>query len=115
MEIKKNLRLIFRLLGLIGLMMIFYTTGVPLEIIVILAILYLTLIFYRDKIKSKIDRLLHAHIPGFENQHKFVKTAVIFIFFILVYVILKQILFFGLSLFGIDMQKIILNSLGVNV
>jgi len=106
-----NKKLSIRLFFVFLLLLSFSQLGFPLEVLIVLGIVFVLLMLYRDKLKSKIESLFHIHIPGFKNLHPWARTALILIGFYIVYIILKQMIYFGLSLIGFDINLMISNYL----
>jgi hypothetical protein len=94
------------------LLFVFYKLGFPFYFIVGMGIFILLLVLLKGKLFNKIDSFLTAKLPFLSKQSPRVKKLIIAIAFVLAYIILKQIIFFVLSQFGIDVQKIIMD--GVN-
>jgi hypothetical protein len=101
----------FRLVFLFLMLISFYLVGFPLELIILLGAISLAFLVFRGSIKEKLNGLMHLHIPGFGNLHPWARAALLFIVFLLVYMVLKQILYFALYLFGFDIQGMTQNAI----
>lgn len=102
--------MIIRLLFLPVFMYIFYTLGFSLEAVAILGIFFLIIILLRGKIWETAERTIEKYLPFTKSWPDWAQKALVFLAFILIYYILKQILFFVLLLFGIDMQEMIMSA-----
>ena len=111
MEYKTYLRLFLVLL----LLYYFYTSGFPLSQVIILGIFFIAIVFLRGPLYKKIDSVLVEKFPFIKSIHPWAKKLLMLLVFILVYILLKQIVFFLLSFAGIDMQGMLIESImGMN-
>jgi len=110
--LKNNRRTYLRIIIFATLLFVFYKLGLPFYFIIGAGIFILLLILLKGKLFNKLDSFLTAKLPLLSRQSPRVKRLIIVIAFVLAYIILKQIIFFILSQFGIDVQKIIMD--GVN-
>jgi len=109
---KNNLKTYLQITTSAILLFIFYKLGFSFYFIIGMGIFILLLVLLKGKLFNKLDSFLTAKFSFLSKQSPRVKKLIIIIAFILAYIVLKQIIFFILSQFGIDVQKIILD--GVN-
>jgi hypothetical protein len=106
-DIKKILRVfIFALL-----LYTFYQLGIPLYSIVILGVFIFLLMFLKGKIYRKIDSFMTKKFLFVSKLNPFARRVLIIIVFIVIYMILKQFIFIILKLAGVDIQKMISESI----
>ncbi|MFH1391968.1 MAG: hypothetical protein ABIH20_06665 [Candidatus Diapherotrites archaeon] len=105
---------ILRLLLVPLILYMFYTLGFPLEIIAILGVLYIALILLRGKIWRTAERVIEKYLPFTKTWPNWAQKALLIIFFILIYLVLKQIIYFLLGLVGIDLEKMLLASMNIS-
>jgi hypothetical protein len=108
---KKKVGLILQIIYILFILGLFYYLGFPLPYIAIMAIIILLLILFKGKLYRKLDSLLSRRLPFLSKLKPWIKKLIIITFFILIWIILKQIIFGVLKMAGIDVQKIIMNSL----
>ncbi|MFH1240069.1 MAG: hypothetical protein V1672_02535 [Candidatus Diapherotrites archaeon] len=106
-------RLIIRLLLLPVFLYIFYTLGFSLEAIAILGSFFVVIILLRGKIWETAERTIEKYLPFTKSWPEWAQKVLLVIFFVLIYYSFKQILFFILMLFGIDLQEIMMASYGL--
>ncbi|UMX47988.1 MAG: hypothetical protein L7H18_00380 [Candidatus Nealsonbacteria bacterium DGGOD1a] len=110
--LKNNPKAYLQIITFAILLFVFYKLGFPSYFIVGMGIFILLLILLKGKLFNKIDSFLTARLPFLSKQSPRVKKLIIAIAFVIAYIFLKQIAFFVLSRFGVDVQKIIMD--GVN-
>lgn len=101
-----------RLLLLPFLLYSFFLAKFPLEIIVFFGIFFLLMILFRTHFYQKIEFLLGEKFPFIHDWHPWKKKLLIILVFILIYTILKSVIYFSLNVFfGIDIEKMLLENL----
>jgi hypothetical protein len=108
--LKNNQKIYLQIITSAILLFVFYKLGFSFYFIIGMGIFILLLVLLKGKLFNKLDAFLTAKLPFLSRQSPRVKKLIIVIAFILAYIILKQIIFFVLSQFGIDVQKMILDS-----
>lgn len=79
-----------------------YVSGMPLEMIIIFALVILFFMLFRKKIKPIIDNLFD-HIEILSKIPIKYRPVITFLFLLVIFIIIKQIIYFLLSyFFGID-------------
>ena len=106
-----NWRIFLRVILFVILLYTFYRLGMPLHFIIIIGLFILLFMFLKGKLYSKLDHFLVEKFPFLSKQKPWVQRVIIVLSFILIYMILKQIIFFVLIQFGIDMQQIMTESI----
>jgi len=102
----------FRLLMVPLLLLSFFIAGLPLEVIIIFGIFFLLVILFRTKAYAKIEYHLGERFPVIHDWHPWAKKALIILVFILIYTIIKQVLYFSLDFFfGINIEEMLLESM----
>jgi hypothetical protein len=110
--LKNNQKAYLQIITSAILLFVFYKLGFPFYFVIGTGIFILLLVLLKGKLFNKIDSFLTARLPFLSKQSPRVKKLIIAIVFVIAYIILKQIAFFVLSRFGVDIQKIIID--GVN-
>ena len=87
-----------------------YIAGMHLEIIAILGIVFLGFILLRGRIWKAAEKSIELHLPFTKKWSEWAHKAVVLILFIVIYIILKQIIYILLGLAGIDIEQIIIDS-----
>jgi len=109
---KNNSKTYLQIITSAILLFVFYKLDFSFYFIIGMGIFILLLVLLKGKLFNKLDVFLTVKLPFLSRQSPRIKKIIIVIAFILVYIILKQIIFFVLSQFGVDVQNIILD--GVN-
>ncbi len=111
-KLNLNKKTWLRLLLLPFLLYSFYLAKFPLEIIVFFGVFFLLIILFRTHFYQKIEFHLGKKFPFIHEWHPWKKKALIILVFILIYGLIKQILFFSLNIFfGIDLEEMLLENL----
>jgi len=110
-----NWKIYLRILVLLIMLYTFYSLGMPLSFIILLGVVIIFLIFLKGTIYIKLDHFLCRKFPFLLKLHPWVKKVIIIVAFILVYMALKWIIFWILSLFGMDVQQMITQSMNQSV
>ncbi|MFH1664194.1 MAG: hypothetical protein ABH986_05310 [archaeon] len=101
-----------RLLLLPLLLYSFYLAKLPIEIIIIFGLFFLLIILFRTHFYDKIEFLLGEKFPVIHDWHPWQKKAIIIIVFILIYTVIKQLLYFSMDFFfGLNIEKMVLESM----
>jgi hypothetical protein len=106
-----NLRLYFRIFVYIILLSVLYTIEVPWPVVIFLGFLFLILILLKSKLYKKIDSFFTTHFPFLSEQKPWIRKVIIIITFILIYMAIKQIIYAFLGFFGVDVQRMISDSI----
>lgn len=112
MKQERSWRTYIQVFIFIMLLCIFYKLDFPIHIIILIGIIILLLIILKGKIYKKLDVFLTKRFSFLSRLNPRTKKLIIILTVILVYVLLKQIIFFILKMFGIDFQKMITDSIG---
>lgn len=103
-------KLAFRLAMVALILFAMYVGGIHAEILAMLGVLFIVLIFLRGKMWRLAEHILENHLPFTKGWPEWAEKVLLFLIFILFYIVLKEMLYFVLGLFGIDITKIIMNS-----
>ncbi len=90
----------------------FYQLGLSLPSTIALGVIFIVLILLRDPIKRNSNRLVNEKLPFLNKLPPWLKRIIVILAFFLIYAILKQAIFYGLKLLGIDLREMILKSTG---
>ncbi len=93
----------------------FYTLDFPLYILILIGIVILLLILLRGRLYKKLDDFIRKKFPFLSKHKTWVRKLIIIILFVLIYILLKQIIFLILKMAGIDVQKMITDSINQSV
>ena len=105
---KKYIRILFVFLLLCS----FYQLGVSWPGLLILGAVFLTLALLKDPIKQNSNKLVNEKLLFLDKLPNWLRKVIVFLIFLLIFIILKQAIFFGLKLMGIDLREMILRSTG---
>ncbi len=98
-------KFIIRIVFVVFLLYSFYLLGTPLIYLPIMGIFFISMIILRGKFYKKLEDFLDKKLPFMQKWSSRKKRVLIILIFIIVYTIVKQIVFFGLLLMGIDLQQ----------
>ncbi len=104
-----------RILLFAGLLYLLYNLGFSLYFIISIGIVLLLLTLLKGKLYKKLDNCLSKKFPSLSKLKPWIKKLILIAIFILIYALLKQIIFLVLKVFGIDIQKIILESINPSI
>jgi hypothetical protein len=99
----------------IFLLYLFYSLGFSLYFTIILGIVLLLFILLKGRLYKKLDNFLIGKFPFFSKQKPWVRKLIVILTFILIYFILKQIIFLTLKQCGIDVQQRIIESINSSI
>lgn len=109
MNVDKKLAL--RLLFVCLILFSFYQLGLPIELICLLGILFVGLILLRGKLWKTTGTIIENHLPFTKNWPGWSQKLVLILIFFIIYLAVKQTLFFVIGLTGIDLQQLISQAL----
>ena len=104
---RARLRICLQVLISVLLLVFFYSVGLPLYFIVFIGLFIVLMIFLKGKLYRSLEKFMNKRLPFPSKLKPWLKKLIIVVVFILVYMFLKQIIFFVLEQFGIDVQQII--------
>jgi lysylphosphatidylglycerol synthetase-like protein (DUF2156 family) len=105
----------FRLAMVPLMLLAFYSMGFPREYLVLLGIILILLVLFRDAFYRKIDGFLTSMIPSLERLPSWARKLILIAIFILAYFLLKQVLFISLKLAGFDIERILADAINRTV
>jgi len=108
---KMNFKKYIRFFIIIILLVLFYLMGLSLELIIFLGIFMLLLLIFRTKLYNKVGEIIKTNFKFVSKLPKWAVRILIVIIFILIYILIKQIIFEVLKIFGLDIQKILVDNL----
>lgn len=106
--------LAFRLLMVPLLLYCFYALGMPVEALVVLGALFIALIVLRGKVWKAAEHVIERYLPFTRTWPGWAQKALIFLLFVLVYMVLKQVVYLLLGLVGVDLEGIIISAYDMN-
>jgi len=104
-----------QILSIIGLLYFFYYLGLPLYYLGLIGIMSILLILLKGKIYRKLEGYINKKFPKISEQPSWIKKLIIIGLFVIIYILIKQVIFTFLKMVGIDIQKIILENLNKSV
>ena len=110
-----NWRFWLRVVIVVLILYSFFRTGLSLEYVIILGIIFVLIIFLRGKLYRKINQLMTKHFKFLSTARPWVKKLIIILVFIIIYLILREGVFLVLKLAGVDVQKILVESMNQSV
>lgn len=110
-----NLRKYTQVFILAILLYSFYQLGIPLYSIAIIGVFIFLLMFLKGKIYRKIDSFMTRRFLFVSKLNPWARRLLIIIIFIIIYMILKQFIFIILKFIGVDIQKMIYESMNQSI
>ncbi|MFH1391812.1 MAG: hypothetical protein ABIH20_05865 [Candidatus Diapherotrites archaeon] len=101
---------ILRLLLVPVILYALYTLELPFEIIAVLGVLYIALILLRGKIWRTVERAIEKYLPFTKTWSDWKQKLLLILFFIILYFVLKQVIYFLLGFVGINLEEILLSA-----
>lgn len=99
-----------RLLMIPLFLAIFYQLGLPIETLILFGLLLLAFILLRGHIWKSAEHALERFFPFVKQWPEWAQKIALFVLFIIIYLVLKQIVYALLALAGIDLQTLIENA-----
>ena len=96
-----------RILLLAGLLYLLFDLGLSLYLVISVGIVFLLLMVLKGKLYKKLDNFLVEKFPSLSKLKPWVKKLIIIAIFLLIYTVLKQVIFLFLRMAGVDIPKII--------
>jgi predicted RND superfamily exporter protein len=106
-----NKKLLFQIIYSIIILGILLSIGVEFHLIIILGILFALIIFLKGKLYKKVRQFTDKRIPFLSKLPSWLHKTIIFLLVILIYILIKQTLFFLFKICGIDLQEILLENI----
>ena len=103
--------LIIQIIYSLIILFLFYYLGFSIYSLLVLAILFTMIILLKGKLYNKIKETINKKFPKFAKLPSWLNKLIIIFIFILIYLILKQIIFYLLKLAGMDIEKTMMDSL----
>lgn len=100
---KKYISIVFVLLLLCS----FYQLGIPLPQLIALGIVFIIIVLLKDPIRQGSDKLVNEKFVFLNKMPDRLKKIIIFLIFLLIFMVLKQAIFFGFKSMGIDLEETI--------
>lgn len=108
---KKDIGMPLQILISIAALVFSYYMGLPLHILIPLGLFILLFILLKRNFYGKLNAFLSRKFSIISKQKPGVKRLIAIAVFILAYVLLKQIIFYGLKILGIDLRQRIIESI----
>jgi hypothetical protein len=108
---KRSVAKYIQIIYIIGLLVLFYFLKFPLPFIAGMGLVFVLIIFLKGKLYRKIESFMDKKFPFLVSLNPTIRKIIIILIFILFWVLLKQIIFMGFNLAGIDLQDIMIESL----
>jgi hypothetical protein len=89
------------------MLFLLFSAGIRLEFIALILIMYLAIWIFRGRAKKSIEHRLHLHVPNFKNWPGWAKSVMTFAILIAILIVLKEMVYFGLSVFGIELKAML--------
>jgi len=112
---KAGWRVYLQILSSLILLFLLYSLGTPLYLVLLFGVFILFLVFLKGKLYTKIDHYLTKRFTFISKLSPLAKKFVIVIIFMIIYLILKQVIYSGLKVFGVDIQKTLFDSINQSV
>lgn len=103
--------LIFQIIYSAIILGLFYYIGFSFYALAIIAVLFAAIILLRGKLYSKIKDFADKKFPALSKLPAWVKKLIIILFFILIYLLIKETIFAILKFAGVDVQEIMMNNI----
>lgn len=108
--IKNNQKIYWQVAISVILLFILYKLNLPFYYIIGLGLLIILLIFLKGRYYDKLDAYITSKLPFLATKSPRARKIIVAVIFILSYILLKQVIFFILARFGIDVQRAIMDS-----
>ena len=108
-------KIYLRLAAVAFLLYVFYTAGMPRNVIVVLGAFLISLVLLRGVLYRKIDAALVKRFSFVRRLHPWMKKVMIIAIIIAIYVLLKQTAFFALSIAGFDVRQMMAESINASI
>ncbi len=72
-----------------------------------MGVLFVSMIIFRSSVYKKLENVLDEKLPFIQKWSPRKKKILMILIFIIIYTIIKQIVFFTLLLMGLDLQQIL--------
>ena len=89
-----------------------YSLGLPILLAVSLGVFFIVIIYLKEPVYKKIDGFLIGRFPATASWPSWGRTLLVLVLFVLLYALMKLVLFELLKLVGVDVQRIMLE--GIN-
>lgn len=106
-----NKKLIFQLIYVVALLLLFYYLNFSIYFLLVVGLFFILIIFLKGKIYKNINNFASKQIPLLKKFPNWIQKLIIIIVFILIYILIKEIIFFILNLIGIDIRGMLINSI----
>ena len=106
---KKEIRIVWSLIFLSAL----YLMGTSLTLILIFGVYLIAMFFLRGKMWKLSEHVLETYLPFTKKLPDWLEKIVLVSIFIVFLLFLKNMIYFTLSLVGIDLQQMILEVMGM--
>jgi len=106
-----NKKLIFQLIYVVALLLLFYYLNFSIYFLLVVGLFFILIIFLKGKIYKSINNFASEQIPLLKKFPNWIQKLIIIIVFILIYILIKEIIFFILNLIGIDVRGMLINSI----
>ena len=93
-----------KIIYFIAILYLLYAIGFSLQYVLIIAVMGIAIMLLRTKAYKKIDEYFSNKIEVYKNLDPKHKQIVLFAVFIILLLIVKNIIYAILALFGVDMQ-----------
>jgi uncharacterized membrane protein len=114
-EKKRSVKRYIQILYCIGILVLFYFLGFSVYFIAAMGLVFILLIFLKGKLYRKIESFMDKILPFLAKLNPTVRKIIIIFIFVLFWILLKQIILFVLKLAGIDMEKIVYESMNNSI
>jgi hypothetical protein len=104
-------KMLFRLLMIPLLLISFAMLGLSFEALTVLGLFFIIIILLRGKMWKTAEKTIEKFFPFTKSWPGWSQKILLFILFLIIFLILKQLLYFGLNLIGIDLQTILLDAM----
>ena len=95
----------------IVLLVLFYFMGLSLELIIFMGIFMFLLLIFKTKLYKKIEEIIKVNFKFTSKLPEWAVRIIIIVIFILIYILIKQAIFVILNIFGINIQKMLLENI----
>lgn len=104
-----------QIFSVILLLYLLYYLGVSLYYIVLIGLILILFIVLKGKIYHRLEKEMNKKFPSLAKRPLWVKRLIIIVTFLVIYLLIKQIIFLIFKIIGIDIQKIIYDELNKSI
>jgi len=89
----------------------FYQLGIPLLQLMALGVVFISIVLLKNPIREGSDKLVNEKLVFLNKTPGWLKKVIVFLIFLLIFMALKQAIFFGFKSMGVDLKEMMMKSI----